>query len=134
MTEAKSISPLSRRDLLTGGALVIGLAVVSHWLLDALTHRPDLPLLPSSPTLVGLGLWNSVAATVVVESAMFIAGAAMWLGQLADGLGVLLISSELEEIVGLGDDRLERNRSAQELAALIPRVEAAVARLREMKP
>ena len=66
-----------RRD--RRGALVLGLAVVSHWLLDALTHRPDLPLLPSSPTLVGLGLWNSVAATVVVEGTMFAGAAAMYL-------------------------------------------------------
>jgi hypothetical protein len=59
-------------------ALVMGLLVLSHWGLDALSHRPDLPLWPGSDTLVGLGLWNSVAGTLVVESALFAAGIAIY--------------------------------------------------------
>lgn len=59
------------------GAVVVGLVTVSHWFLDALVHRPDLPLYPGSSTLVGLGLWNSVAGTVLVEGGMFLAG--VWL-------------------------------------------------------
>ena len=55
-------------------ALVLGLLVFSHWVLDALSHRPDLPLWPGSDTMVGLGLWNSVPATLAVELAMFAAG------------------------------------------------------------
>jgi len=51
-------------------ALVMGALVFSHWVLDAISHRPDLPLWPGSATLVGLGLWNSVPATLVVESAL----------------------------------------------------------------
>jgi membrane-bound metal-dependent hydrolase YbcI (DUF457 family) len=58
-------------------ALFLGAAVASHWLLDALTHRPDLPLTPASSALVGAGLWNSVGATLAVEIAMFAGGA--WL-------------------------------------------------------
>src|SRR5882672_1710947 len=56
--------------------LVVAALVVSHWVLDWITHRPDLPLYPGSAK-VGLGLWNSVPATVVVESAMFAVG--VWL-------------------------------------------------------
>jgi hypothetical protein len=56
------------------GAIVVALAVVSHWVLDFATHRPDMPLYPGGPKL-GLGLWNSVAGTVVVEGLMFVAGA-----------------------------------------------------------
>ena len=41
------------------GALLLFAAVVSHWLLDAATHRPDMPIFPGSITHVGLGLWNS---------------------------------------------------------------------------
>ena len=52
-------------------ALVIALAVVSHWFLDVLTHRPDMPLTPSEQTKLGLGVWNSVPATVVIELALF---------------------------------------------------------------
>jgi membrane-bound metal-dependent hydrolase YbcI (DUF457 family) len=47
-----------------------GLAV-SHWFLDFITHRPDMPLLPWGGPKVGLGMWNSVPLTVVVESSMF---------------------------------------------------------------
>ena len=54
-------------------ALLAGLLVFSHWGLDFVTHRPDLPLWGGGP-MVGLGLWNSVAATIVVESAMFATG------------------------------------------------------------
>jgi hypothetical protein len=54
-------------------ALLVGLLVVSHWVLDAVVHRPDLPLYPEGPT-VGLGLWSSVRATLVVEGALFLAG------------------------------------------------------------
>jgi hypothetical protein len=54
-------------------ALVIGLLVVSHWLLDFVTHRPDIQLYPGGAKF-GLGLWNSVAGTVIVESVMLIAG------------------------------------------------------------
>jgi membrane-bound metal-dependent hydrolase YbcI (DUF457 family) len=55
-------------------ALVIAASVVSHWILDFVTHRPDLPLAPWSDVKLGLGLWNSVSGTIVVESLMFAAG------------------------------------------------------------
>ena len=56
-----------------GAALAFAL-VVSHWVLDWVTHRPDLQLAPGIETRVGLGLWTSPAATVVIEAAMFVAG------------------------------------------------------------
>ena len=54
--------------------------VVSHWVLDWITHVPDMPLWPtaSSPRL-GLGLWNSIPATIVVEGLMWIVGLAVYL-------------------------------------------------------
>jgi hypothetical protein len=55
-----------------GGAVLIAL-VVSHWLLDVVTHRPDLPLFPGGP-VYGLGLWNSVAGTVALEGVLFVLG------------------------------------------------------------
>ena len=61
------------------GALWLGAAVASHWVLDFVTHRPDLPLWPGGP-LVGLGLWRSLAATVVVEVIMFLIGLRLYLG------------------------------------------------------
>jgi hypothetical protein len=62
------------------GAIVIGLAVASHWPLDALVHRPDLPLYPGGSTFVGLGLWNSIPGTLAVELTLFAAGLAVYLG------------------------------------------------------
>ena len=56
------------------GAVVIAVSVVSHWFLDAVVHRPDLPLYPGSATWIGLGLWNSLSGTLIVEGAMFVLG------------------------------------------------------------
>jgi hypothetical protein len=53
-------------------ALVVAL-VVSHWVLDFVTHVPDMPLYPGGPKF-GLGLWNWVSATVAVEVVMFAIG------------------------------------------------------------
>lgn len=54
-------------------AVVLGLLAISHWMLDYLTHRPDLPLYPGG-AMYGLGLWNSVPLTLIVEGALFVAG------------------------------------------------------------
>ena len=69
-------------------AVVIGLLVVSHWVLDFVTHRPDIQLYPGGAKL-GLGLWNSVAGTVIVESVMLIAGVAIYFRatRARDGIG-----------------------------------------------
>lgn len=56
---------------------VLGLLVLSHWALDAIVHRPDLPVAPGSATLVGLGLWNSLPATLVTEVGLLALG--VWL-------------------------------------------------------
>jgi hypothetical protein len=61
------------------GAFWIGIGVASHWVLDWVSHRPDLQLVPWSPVRVGLGLWNSVPATIAVESVMFVAGLGLYL-------------------------------------------------------
>ena len=51
--------------------ILVAAAVVSHWVLDFMTHRPDLPLWPGGPQ-VGLGLWNSIPGTILVEGTLFI--------------------------------------------------------------
>ena len=61
------------------GAWVVGGVVLSHWILDVIAHRPDLPVFPGSELLVGLGLWNSLAGTIAVELGVFVAGSAIYL-------------------------------------------------------
>lgn len=56
------------------GSLLLAGLVLSHWILDLLTHRPDLPLVPWSDIKVGLGLWNNVFLTILVEGLIFTAG------------------------------------------------------------
>jgi membrane-bound metal-dependent hydrolase YbcI (DUF457 family) len=70
------------------GALVLGLLVASHWLLDVITHRPDMPLYPGGPR-VGLGLWNAMTATIVVEGLLLLIGVALYAGttRARDGIG-----------------------------------------------
>jgi hypothetical protein len=65
---------LLRRN--AGGALLVGLLVPSHWLLDLVVHVPDLPLYPGASPLLGLGLWNHLAATQVIEFALL--GLGLW--------------------------------------------------------
>jgi membrane-bound metal-dependent hydrolase YbcI (DUF457 family) len=61
------------------GAVVVALCVVSHWFLDLIVHRPDLPLWPNGPRF-GFGLWNYPAATVTIESLMFITAVLIYRG------------------------------------------------------
>ena len=58
----------------TRAAIILGSLVLSHWLLDLVVHRPDLPLYPGGDTRLGFGLWNSWAGTIIVESLLFVAG------------------------------------------------------------
>jgi hypothetical protein len=56
---------------------VVGAAVFSHFVLDWITHRPDLPLAPGLSFKLGLGLWHSAPLSILVEAALFAAG--VWL-------------------------------------------------------
>lgn len=69
-------------------AAVVGTLVLSHWILDLATHRPDLPVWPSGP-MYGLGLWNSVPATLLVEG-----------GLIGLGLFVYLRATKADDRVG----------------------------------
>ena len=62
------------RGVSRGTSGLLGVLVLSHWVLDVIVHRPDLPLWPGASPLVGLGLWNSVAWSLIVEGALFAAG------------------------------------------------------------
>jgi hypothetical protein len=56
------------------GSIVIGLCVLSHWFFDLIVHTTDLPITPFSDYKVGFGLWNHVAATLIIEFLFFFGG------------------------------------------------------------
>lgn len=70
------------------GATVVWICVTSHWVLDWISHRPDMPLYPGGPRF-GLGLWNSIAGTLAVEILMFAAGIWLYMSttRARDGIG-----------------------------------------------
>jgi hypothetical protein len=57
---------------------VIGAAVFSHWILDLLVHRPDLPLYDDT-LKVGFGLWNYPAVAFALEVASLFGGMYLYL-------------------------------------------------------
>lgn len=58
-------------------AMVVALAVMSHWVLDVIVHTPDLPIWNDESLKLGLGLWNNAIATYALEAALLLAG--LWL-------------------------------------------------------
>lgn len=53
--------------------------VLSHWFLDLIVHRPDLPLLHNDGPLLGLGAWNSMPLTILLEAGLFLGGVVVYL-------------------------------------------------------
>lgn len=68
---------LVRRD--DGEAWIVGALVLSHWLLDLPMHRPDLPLWPGASPKVGLGAWNSIPLSILLDGGLFVLGLAVYL-------------------------------------------------------
>jgi hypothetical protein len=75
------------------GASWIAALVLSHWVLDVISHRPDVPIWPGGPK-IGLGLWYSLPATLVVEFGLFAVGAWTYarVTRARDRLGTLLFA------------------------------------------
>ena len=63
------------------GAIVIWIGVASHWLMDYIVHRPDLPLYAGGTRLVGMGLWTHRWWAIAVEVVLFAAGIWLYLQQ-----------------------------------------------------
>jgi membrane-bound metal-dependent hydrolase YbcI (DUF457 family) len=77
-----------RPDLM--GTMAVWIGIVSHWVLDWVTHRADMPLYPSGPKH-GLGLWNSMLGTLIVELGLFVTGVGLyaWCTRARDRVGRL---------------------------------------------
>jgi hypothetical protein len=99
-------------------AVVVALAVLSHWLLDVVVHTPDMPLWNDASLKLGFGLWNNAVATYVLEAVLLLAG--LWLYLRATkattrtgkyGMGVFVVLLLLVNIVNIfgplqGDSKL----------------------------
>ena len=68
---------LRRRD--PRGAWALFVAVLSHWLLDFVSHRPDMPLAPGTNARFGLGLWNSIPLTLAIEGGFWLVAAILYI-------------------------------------------------------
>ena len=64
---------LACKRKLWAGAIILGAAVFSHWLLDFLVHRPDLPIYDNT-LKVGLGLWNYPVLSFLLEAGLLLGG------------------------------------------------------------
>lgn len=60
-------------------AVVVALAVFSHWALDLMVHTPDLPLWSDESLKVGFGLWNNAIATFILEAVLLVAALGLYL-------------------------------------------------------
>jgi hypothetical protein len=60
-------------------AIVVALAVFSHWVFDLFVHTPDLPLATDGSLKLGLGLWNHALATFLLEAVLLAGGLVLYL-------------------------------------------------------
>jgi hypothetical protein len=60
-------------------AVVLAALVPSHWVLDVVVHRPDMPIGPGIGPRLGLGLWNSIPGTLAIEFALYAIGIRLYL-------------------------------------------------------
>jgi hypothetical protein len=83
------------------GAYLLFAAVLSHWVLDVFSHRPDMPLAPGVKPLLGFGLWNSFPLTLLIEGGAWLLAmlfyaratkAKSWIGALGFWIGVALFT------------------------------------------
>ncbi|WP_025850611.1 metal-dependent hydrolase [Paenibacillus ehimensis] len=100
------------------GGVAVGSVVFSHWLLDLLVHRADMPLFPGNAgafPLLGLGLWQVPTVSIVLESALVLIGAVLYYRSVASAaersrrgwaiaaggiMGLLLTLSLVTDVLG----------------------------------
>jgi hypothetical protein len=77
--------------------VLVAAAVFSHWLIDALVHRPELPLASGASAAVGLALWDNMPLALVIEAALVVLG--LWLflsgSRLSKGKSIALATLSL---------------------------------------
>ena len=71
--------PLAGASNAKASARLLVVLVMSHWVLDFVSHAPDMPLWPGASPAFGLGLWNSIPATYLVEGAIWLGAIVLYL-------------------------------------------------------
>ena len=88
-------------------SIIVGACVVTHWLLDFITHLPDLPLIPGMPARVGLGLWSYPMASMLVEGVLFGIGVVVYVRTTSprdrNGTWSLIVLVVLVAFIGIGN-------------------------------
>ncbi len=110
---------LARRFWGMRGGIVIASVVFSHWLLDLMVHRADLPILPGNLghlPLLGLGWWKVPAVSIGLESVLITAGFVLYFRSVISGtarkskvlavtaggvLGILLLLALVTDVLGV---------------------------------
>lgn len=89
-------------------ALVVALAVFSHWVLDLIVHTPDLPIWSNASPKLGFGLWNNAIATYALEAALLVSALWLYLRSTSAttrvgkyGMGVFVIALLLINVVNI---------------------------------
>jgi hypothetical protein len=67
-----------RHQAATRSAWILAAVVLSHWLLDVVSHRPDMPVTLGGDARLGLGLWYSIPGTMAVEIPLYIGAALLY--------------------------------------------------------
>ncbi len=106
-------------------ALVVALAVFSHWVLDLVVHTPDLPLWNDASLKLGFGLWNNAIAVYVLEAALLLGALWMYLKSTSAttavgkyGMGVFVVFLLLVNILNIFGPLQDDNKVTLAVSAL----------------
>lgn len=107
-------------------ALVMGIAVLSHWFFDLIVHTPDLPLWSDTSTKLGFGLWNNAVATYTLEAVLLVGGLWLYLSATTSkssigkyGMGAFVILLLLINAVNIFGPSLGNTKTSLALSALV---------------
>ena len=108
-----------------GVALVVGIAVFSHWVFDLIVHTPDLPLWSDTSPKLGFGLWNNAIATYTLEAALLIGATWLYLKSTSAttkggkyGMGVFVVFLLLVNIMNIFGPLQDDSQLAMVVSAL----------------
>ncbi|UPT77812.1 metal-dependent hydrolase [Sulfurovum sp. XGS-02] len=107
-------------------ALVMGIAVLSHWFFDLIVHTPDLPLWSNTSTKLGFGLWNNAIATYTLEAVLLVGGLWLYLSATTSkssigkyGMGIFVILLLLVNAVNIFGPPFGNTKTSLAISALL---------------